>query len=299
MSTARHAVATDPVYGYRHLEPIPNDESLREFYESRYYDLLRRGGRAPELRRMLEGGETARREREWLEEGMYTDIVDTLRELRSGERLLEVGCGTGEFLDFARRHGFEVAGIEPAREAVQKAAEKGLNVHGVTLEGFVEQRPVAGQFSAVVLLNVLEHVPDPVATVRRCRDLMAPGGGICIRVPNDFTELQEAARNRLNKDEWWVAFPDHINYFDFTSLRRLLEAMNFEVVYAQGDFPMEMFLLMGDDYVGNPDVGNQCHERRVRFDMGMPPALRRRIYRALAEAGAGRDCLMFGRLRTS
>jgi hypothetical protein len=125
-----------------------------------------------------------------------------------------------------------------------------------------------------------------------------PGGLICIRVPNDFTEIQLSAQKHLNKKEWWIAVPDHINYFDFQSLHHLLEAAGFEVFYSQGDFPMELFLYMGEDYIGLPDVGKRCHQKRVNFDMTVPGELRRRMYQALAAIGVGRNCLVFGRLKS-
>jgi hypothetical protein len=71
--------------------------------------------------------------------------------------------------------------------------------------------------------------------------------------------------------------------------------LGFETVYSQSDFPMEMFLLMGENYVGNPEVGSRCHARRVRFDLGLQPELRRKMYSALASAGVGRTCLVFGK----
>jgi hypothetical protein len=93
-----------------------------------------------------------------------------------------------------------------------------------------------------------------------------------------------------------VAIPDHINYFDFKSLSTLLKRLGFEVIYSQTDFPMELFLLMGDDYVGNKEIGNKCHQKRVNFEMAVPGELRRRIYQALAEVGLGRVCIIFARL---
>jgi hypothetical protein len=71
----------------------------------------------------------------------------------------------------------------------------------------------------------------------------------------------------------------------------------FEVIYAQSDFPMELFLLMGDNYVDNSVVGEQCHRKRIDFEVSIPAELRRRIYRALAEAGLGRDILMLAKTR--
>ena len=65
------------------------------------------------------------------------------------------------------------------------------------------------------------------------------------------------------------------------------------MVHEQGDFPMELFLLMGDDYVNTPKQGESCHRRRVQFEQAVPGGLRRRLYAALAREGVGRNCLTF------
>ena len=56
-----NAVAQDPVHGYYHLDPIPDQEYIDNWYRDKYYGLIAAGGRAPELRRMLAGGETGAR----------------------------------------------------------------------------------------------------------------------------------------------------------------------------------------------------------------------------------------------
>jgi hypothetical protein len=68
--------------------------------------------------------------------------------------------------------------------------------------------------------------------------------------------------------------------------------LGLEVIYAQSDYPMELFLLMGDKCVENSVGGEQCHRKRIDFEVSIPAELRRHIYRALAEAGLGRDILM-------
>ena len=64
-------------------------------------------------------------------------------------------------------------------------------------------------------------------------------------------------------------------------------------------FPIEMFLLMGEDYVGHPEVGRACHERRMAFERALIDASRidelARLYRALAAAGLGRTCGILAR----
>ena len=298
MKHRTYGIKRDPDHGFHRLDPVPSNKELGEFYESRYYDLIRKGGRAPELRRLRSGGEAADRELTWLRDGLYTDIIAVLDSTAPGRRLLDIGCGTGDFIATATRSGFKAAGIEPAREVVDAARERGLDVHCRSLEKLVAEPPrdLEGRFDVLVMLNVLEHVPDPVSTVDTCRSLLSPGGVLVVRVPNDFTEIQAAAAAAIGRDEWWIAVPDHINYFDFDSLHRLLENRGFEIAASFGDFPMELFLLMGHDYITDPDAGSRCLRQRVAFDLNLGSALRLKLQKAFADAGVGRNCLVFGTL---
>lgn len=301
MNEAEYRVVRDHTYGFGRLEPLPEPDELAEFYESHYYHLIRQGGRAAEIRHLMAGGEEAARERSWLKATVHADIAHFLSEHAPGKRVLDIGSGTGELLSSLQENGFEGVGVEPSAEAAGLARDKGLTVHQGTFEEFVAspQRTAARDFDAAILINVVEHVPDPAALIELTRQVLKPGGILGIRVPNDFNELQLAAQKALGSDAWWIAAPDHINYFDFESLRRLMEGLGFDIVQAQGDFPMELFLLMGDNYVGNPEVGDVCHRKRILFETNIPAELRRRFYTACARIGVGRDCFVFGRLRDS
>ena len=88
--------------GFRRLDPIPPETELSGFYESRYYDLLRKGGRAPELRRLMEGGDVAAKELRWLRDGIYTDIVNMLDETAPGHRFSKWAAARATSLAFRR-----------------------------------------------------------------------------------------------------------------------------------------------------------------------------------------------------
>lgn len=283
-----HEVIVDPTYGYRRLEPMPSDSEFERFYESEYYDLLRKGGRAPELRRLLAGGQEAEAERAWLRETLYADITAELERHRSGRRVLDVGCGQGELLLWLHEQGFEAEGIEPADDAASLARERGLVARTATLEDLLEQPPLP-IYDAVVLLNVLEHVPHPAQMLGGIRRLLGPEGLLYIRVPNDFNPLQLAARDKLDAKPWWVAIPDHVNYFDVSSLCALCRQVGFEPVDVQADFPMELFLLMGLNYIGDPEVGGRCHAYRVEAERSMSAEVRRTLFRSFADGGIGRN----------
>jgi SAM-dependent methyltransferase/RimJ/RimL family protein N-acetyltransferase len=291
----RPEVILDPTYGYRRLEPLPTKSELERFYESQYYDLLRKGGRVPDLRRLLSGGQEAERERSWLRETLYADITAALAEHGSGRRVLDVGCGQGELLLWLGEQGFEPHGIDPAADAVALARERGLDAHTATLEELLEDPAVLEAYDAVLLLNVLEHVPDAVGMLRGIRRLLAPGGLLYIRVPNDFNPLQLSAQAKLGVEPWWIVLPDHVNYFDVDSLCALSRRLGFEPVDVQADFPMELFLLMGLNYVGDPDVGATCHAYRVEAERSMTSDGRRALFRSLAAAGLGRNSRLLAR----
>ena len=99
----------------------------------------------------------------------------------------------------------------------------------------------------------------------------------------------------MDKKEWWIAIPDHINYFNFQSLEKLLKFYGFEILSKTTDFPMELFLLMGENYVDNPEAGKLCHQKRVNFELSIPKELRRNMYEKLLELGLGRECIIYAR----
>lgn len=290
------ATRQHPQFPFRQLDPVPPQDELSDFYESKYYDAMRNGTRAPELARLMAGGDAATRERNWLTETLFSDVADGLTALTSERRLLDIGCGNGELLLHLCERGFEAEGIEPAQQAVAAATERGLKVHGTTLEKFVAEHQ-GPPFAIATLMNVLEHVPDPVATMGHVRQLLAPGGIAVVRVPNDFNPLQDAALNQIGGDPWWVARPDHINYFSFATLAQTLDKLGFDVVREMTDFPMELFLLLGFDYVRERPLGPECHNRRIAFEKSLGTETRRRLYDSFAKAGFGRNALTFARRR--
>jgi len=101
--------------------------------------------------------------------------------LRGSAAVLEVGCGAGHFLKFARRNGLPVQGIELNAQAAAQAAAAGLDVSNQSLDGL---RRAGRRFDAICAFHVLEHVPDPGAFIRDIVSLTRAGGKIVFAVPN-------------------------------------------------------------------------------------------------------------------
>jgi 2-polyprenyl-3-methyl-5-hydroxy-6-metoxy-1,4-benzoquinol methylase len=278
------------------LNPIPTEVELNNYYSKKYYDLANERYRAPQLKRFMQGGKTSATEKAWYASTLWTDVNDVLARLvkRKKPRLLDVGAGTGFFAHYMQKAGWHVIGVEPSIQAAQKARRGGVEVYSSISEFLNCQKNT--KFDAISLLSVLEHVPNPRKTLQELLPLLSKGGLLVIQVPNDFSVLQQIAQNNLKTRPWWLAIPDHIHYFDWNSLNRFLKSLNLRIVEALGDFPMEFFLLWGESYIGNPDVGSDCHRKRVRFERTLPKEIRRNIYRALASVGVGRNCLAFAQL---
>ncbi|MDE1940020.1 MAG: class I SAM-dependent methyltransferase [Alphaproteobacteria bacterium] len=270
--------------GFRHVLPLPEPEE---------FEAARR--RASIKEDVLSFPPQNNDDHAWCELA-HNDRLESFERLLGGQRrrLLDIGSGTGAFLNTAKARGWRVLGIEPSRQASAYARKHGIEV----AEGFFneETAPGLGRFDAIHLNNVLECVPDPTHIAILARDLLESGGVLCINVPNDFSPFQIAGQAATGSNEWWIAPPYHLNYFDFDSASGLLEHIGLSVAERTTSFPMEMFLMMGDDYTKDRDVGRACHKRRKRFDLALEAAglreTRRAFYRALADAGMGREAIL-------
>ena len=270
--------------GFRHVLPLPDPTAMEA--------ARRRANIEEDVHNFEPQGND---DRVWLEI-TFNDRLESFERLLAPERrrLLDVGSGTGAFLKSAKKRGWRVLGIESSRQVSAQARRLGIEV----AEGFFNDETAAGlgRFDAVHLNNILECAPNPTNVAILARDVLDPGGILCINVPNDFSPFQIAASTIVGTGEWWVAPPYHLNYFDFDSAAALLERLGLKVAEHTTSFPMELFLMMGDDYTKDRALGRMCHAKRKRFDMALEMSgfkeTRRAFYRALANAGIGREAIL-------
>ena len=290
-------VKSHPVHGFPQLDPKPAADELQRFYESKYYDPLRKSAPGTSVGAIIEASakNESDEDRAWRFETEHVDIAHYLEALAPGRRVVDIGAGIGELVESLASRGFDALGIEPSQEASTFAQAAGRKVIASDLASFWGDSANHGAFHGVTLMNVLEHVPDPEATLRQLRDLLMPGGTLMIRSPNDFSPIQAAAVAARGLRKWWIANPDHISYFSHATIARLLQAEGFEVKIATCDFPIDWFLLMGRDYITTPKLGSECHAMRRTFERSLPASERRRLYEALASAGSGRNLIVYAR----
>ena len=170
---ARHAPEAEVrrcgACGLVFLWPRPNADDLAHYYETCYRENY---GDLPVEERYLEDLPEARRR------------VERLRPLHPAVRVLEIGCGSGAFLDAVRPYVEQLQGVEPDRESrTWIEGRLGLAVAA----DFESLRPEEETFDLVVMFHVLEHLPDPLAFLRSLPKLLRAGGKAVIEVPNRTT----------------------------------------------------------------------------------------------------------------
>jgi SAM-dependent methyltransferase len=139
-------------------------------------------------------------------------------------RLFEIGTGAGLLLKTFERAGWQVAGLELNRDAAEFARDRlQLAVTSSTAETLDHSD---GQFDAVAMLDVIEHLGDPLDIVTRARRLLRAGGVLVVQTPN----YQALTRHALGSP-WAVLSPaEHLYYFTEATLTRLLAAAGFEAI---------------------------------------------------------------------
>jgi SAM-dependent methyltransferase len=116
-------------------------------------------------------------------------LLAELARLGISGRLLDVGCGPGFFLGAARDAGFEVVGVEPDANTVETGRRIGEVRHGY----FPDASPAGERFDAIVMNDVLEHMPTPGQVVAACRERLGPGGVLVLNCPSRHGLFYRAA----------------------------------------------------------------------------------------------------------
>jgi 2-polyprenyl-3-methyl-5-hydroxy-6-metoxy-1,4-benzoquinol methylase len=137
-------------------------------------------------------------------------------------KLLDVGCGVGAALMWAKEKGWEVRGIEMDPKAVEIAQAAGLGV----VQGTVETAVLPDhEFDAITLNQVLEHTFSPTEALVRCRQLLRPSGVLLVSVPNFDSYF------RVVMNEAWpsLELPRHLYHFNEATLTSAAEKCGFVV----------------------------------------------------------------------
>lgn len=201
------------LFGYLETLPQPNEEKLSEYYKTEDYI-----SHTDTKRNLLEKAyhivRTISLKRK----------IKLINSFKSGDRkLLDIGCGTGDFLQIAKENDWQVFGIEPNEKARVIANNKTNNAVFITEKLMQFQKH---SFDVITLWHVLEHLPNLQDQIKILKDLLKEKGTLIIAVPNHESYDAKYYNN------FWAAYdvPRHLWHFNQSSISKVFATKNMEVI---------------------------------------------------------------------
>ena len=157
-----------------------------------------------------------------LNEKRYKKILDSFERKINKKNLpktiLDVGCGTGNFVHYANQNGWSASGIDLSKQAILIAKNFEKNCFNISLK---QQVKINKKFSLVTSFELIEHLEDPENALRIISEITEKNGFNYHTTPN-FDSLDR----RLLKEEWSTIVPSHLNYFNLNSIKKILKNIN-------------------------------------------------------------------------
>jgi len=154
----------------------------------------------------------------------YHEILDVLETVRKTNRILDVGCGIGYFLDVAKTRGWEVYGTEFTESAIKICEDKGIIMHAGALN---PKNYAAESFDVITSFEVIEHINTPNEEIARIYSLLRKGGYFYVTTPNFNSLLRYYLGPKYNVIGW----PEHLSYYTPKTLTALMLNHGFKKVW--------------------------------------------------------------------
>lgn len=160
----------------------------------------------------------------------FPEILGWIRRYKPAGEFFEIGCGMGYFLEYARKNGYMVSGIEYAELGVQTCRKRfGLDVQRGSFEELTVQ---CDRYDVMFMGDVLEHLVQPLEMLRKAHSMLKPAGLLAAEVPSMFNSLMgrsAVAGMRVLRTRKKMAMPPyHVNEFTPGTLRLMFERAGFK-----------------------------------------------------------------------
>lgn len=198
----------NPEFGF--LETHPRPENLNPYYDSEDYI-----SHSDAKEKMID------KAYQWIKKLNIRQKFQRLKRPESGMKLLDYGCGTGDFLLYAKKKNWEISGVEPNPVAKNIAIQK----LGKEVLHYSELKDIPTTFDTITLWHVLEHIPNLYEFIEELKTHLNPDGEIFIAVPN-----YQSFDAKFYK-EYWAAYdvPRHLWHFSPESMQLLFARFGMKI----------------------------------------------------------------------
>ena len=185
------------------MEMVPTDEELNDHYSS--YSYSSEGYLSP------------------LTVKSYNALLDEFEKFRRTNKILDVGCGRGWFLQEAQKRGWNIYGTEYSRTAVEICESKGIRmaIGKLDYKSFIED-----EFDVITLFEVIEHINNPNEELENISKLLRTGGLLYCTTPNFNSLMRYYLRTEYNI----IGYPEHLSYYTNKTLNKVVKSHGFKLV---------------------------------------------------------------------
>lgn len=162
--------------------------------------------------------------------GQKMEILSRLKRLQdysstaSGRALLDIGCGTGAFLEFAQAQGWDVYGVEISPQGRDATANR-IGAHKV-FDSLGAITPVMA-YDTITMWDVIEHLPDPITYLHDVKKLLKPNGILVLSTPNTH-----ALNKHLFGPKWrYFIPPEHLVYFNTENISTMADGLELDTLF--------------------------------------------------------------------
>jgi 2-polyprenyl-3-methyl-5-hydroxy-6-metoxy-1,4-benzoquinol methylase len=156
----------------------------------------------------------------------YNELLDAMEPFRKSNKLLDVGCGIGYFLEVAKERGWEVHGTEYTDRAMEICTAKGIQMKQGKLDP-ANYEP--GSFDVITSFEVLEHINNPLEETNNFNQLLRKGGLVYLTTPNFNSLLRHRLKERYNV----ITYPEHLSYYTPSTLKKIFTQCGFRKLKIQ------------------------------------------------------------------
>jgi len=156
----------------------------------------------------------------------YHEILDSFESARKTNRLLDVGCGIGYFLDVAKERGWEVYGTEYTHKAIEICESKGITMHQGVLDPS-NYKPES--FDVITSFEVIEHINNPNPEINNISSLLRKDGLFYVTTPNFNSLIRYYRGQKYNV----ICWPEHLSYYTPSTLNNLMQKHGFSKKWIQ------------------------------------------------------------------